>query len=86
MKKSKGKVHPITGHEVPEVEKRYSYTLSLASALDGGGWLTPRPGRFTPGERHGTHCIGRWMGPRAVLDGCGKSRPYRDSIPGPFSP
>ena len=26
------------------------------------------------------------MGPRAGLDGCGKSRPERDSIPGPSSP
>jgi hypothetical protein len=25
-------------------------TLSLTSALDGGGWSTPRPGRFTPGK------------------------------------
>ena len=26
------------------------------------------------------------MGPTAGLDGCGKSRPHRDSIPGPVSP
>ena len=25
-----------------------SSTLALTSALDGDGWLTPRPGRFTP--------------------------------------
>ena len=25
-------------------------SLSLTSALDIGGWLTPRPGRFTPGK------------------------------------
>jgi hypothetical protein len=31
------------------------------------------------------HCIGGWVGPRAGLDGCGKSRPHRDSIPGPSS-
>jgi hypothetical protein len=24
--------------------------LSLTSALDGGGWSTPRPGRFSPGK------------------------------------
>ena len=24
------------------------------------------------------------MGPRAGLDACGKSRPHRDSIPGPY--
>jgi len=51
------------------------------------GWVvnaTPRP--LYPRERLGTHCIGGWVGPRAVLDGCGKSRPHRDSIPGPSSP
>ena len=40
----KGKVHRITGHEGPEGEDRYSYTLSLALALDGvGSECTPRP-------------------------------------------
>jgi hypothetical protein len=32
------------------VEKRYSSTLSLTSALYGGGLSTPRPGRFTSGK------------------------------------
>ena len=43
---------------------------------------------LSPGKRPGTHCIGGWVGPRAGLDGCGKSRPpaHRDSIPGPSSP
>jgi hypothetical protein len=27
-----------------------SCTLSLTSTLDGGGWSTSRPGRFTPGK------------------------------------
>ena len=35
--KGKGKAHPITGHEGPEGEKGYNSTLSLTSALDGGG-------------------------------------------------
>ena len=43
----------------------------------GLGWSTPRPGRFIPG----TYCIGSWVGPRAGLDGCGKS----GSLPG-FDP
>ena len=34
-----------------------------------------------PRERPGTHCTGGWVGPRAGLDSCGKSRPHRDSIP-----
>jgi hypothetical protein len=48
--KQKGKIHPLTGHEGSEGEYRYSSTLSLTSALNGGGWLTSRPGRFTPGK------------------------------------
>ena len=37
------------------------------------GWMvnaTPR--LLLPRERPCTHCIGGWVGPRAVLDGCGK--------------
>jgi hypothetical protein len=40
------------------------------------GWVvnaTPRP--LYPRERPGTHCIGGWVGSRAGLDGCRKSRP-----------
>jgi hypothetical protein len=48
--KGTGKFHPLTGHEDPEVELRYSSTLSLTSALDGGGWSKPHPGHFTPGK------------------------------------
>ena len=57
--KCKREVHPITGHEGQEGEMRYSSTLSLSSALDGGGgWSTPRSGHFIPWERPGNHCIG----------------------------
>jgi hypothetical protein len=38
----------------------YSSILSLTSALDASGWLTPRPGRFTPANKPGTNCIGGW--------------------------
>ena len=48
--KGKGKVHLRTGHEGPEGEQRYSFTLSLTSTLDEGGSSTPLPGRFTPGN------------------------------------
>jgi hypothetical protein len=44
------------------------------------------PAALYPRERPGTHCTGGWVGPRAGLDICGKSRPNRDSIPGPSSP
>jgi hypothetical protein len=36
--KVKGKVYLVTGREDPEGEYRYSSTLSLTSALYGGGW------------------------------------------------
>jgi len=48
--KGKGKVHPIKGHEGPKGKWRYSSTLPLTSALDGGGWPAPHPGRFPPGK------------------------------------
>ena len=35
-----------------------------------------------PRERASTHCTGGWVSPRASLDGCGKSRPHQDLIPG----
>jgi hypothetical protein len=36
--------------------------------------------------RPSTHITGGWVGPRAGLDKCGKSRPHRISIPGPSTP
>ena len=53
----------------------YSTTLSLTSALDGCGWLTPRPGHFTPGKDARYPLNEGWVGPRAGLDSCEKFRP-----------
>jgi hypothetical protein len=78
--KGKGKVHLRTGHKPPGVGVEYSFS-NLGVRL---GWVvnaTPRP--LYPRERPGTLCIGGWVGPRAGLDGCGKSRPHRYSIPNP---
>jgi hypothetical protein len=48
----------------------------LTSALDGGEGSVSLPGRFIPRERaHGTHWIGGWVGPRAVLDAAKKKFP-----------
>jgi len=48
--KGKGKVQPRTGHEGPEGGgDRYIARLSLTLWVDGGGWSTPRLGRFTLG-------------------------------------
>ena len=67
----------------------------------GVGSQRHSPAALPRGRRPGTHCIGGWMGPRAGLDGCGKTRPptgirspdrparseslYRLSCPGPCS-
>ena len=40
-------------------------------------------GSLYPRQRPGTHSTGGRVGPRAGLDGCGKSCLHRDSIPGP---
>jgi hypothetical protein len=84
--KGKGTVRPRTGHEGPEVEKRYSSTLSLTSALDVVGGQRHDSAALPMGKRPGTHCTGAWVVLTAGLDGCGKSRPHRDSISGPSSP
>ena len=53
----------------------YSSTLIQTSALEGGEGSASRPGRTLPPGRPGTHCTGGWVGLRAGLDWCGKSRP-----------
>ena len=37
-------------------------------------------------ERPGTHCTGGWVGPKAVLNRCRKSRPHWDSNPETVQP
>jgi hypothetical protein len=59
----------------------------LTSALDGGEWSAsrPAPGPFTPREiAAGTHLIGGWVGPRAVVAAVVKRNipsPRRESKP-----
>jgi hypothetical protein len=45
-----GTVHPRIDHEGLEGEQKYSYILSLTSALNGGEWSMPCSGHFTPKE------------------------------------
>ena len=47
----------------------------------GLGGQRHAPAALPPGKRHGTHCIGGWVGPRAGLKGYGKSRPHQVAIP-----
>ena len=44
----------------PRGQCGYSSNLRLSSALGGGGWITPRPGRFTPGKDPDP--LNRWLG------------------------
>jgi hypothetical protein len=71
-------------HEDVLGEWRYSSTHSLTSAL-GGGDGSARPSRFIPKERTpGTHWIGGWVGPRAILNAVVKRKipsPHRESNP-----
>ena len=73
--KVKGKDHPRTGHEGPEVEYRYSSILSLTSALDGVGDQGRALAALPPGKKPCTQGTGGWVSTTAGLDGCGKSRP-----------
>jgi hypothetical protein len=63
-----------------------SSTLSLTSALDGVVGKGHAPAALPPVKKFGTHCIGGRVGPRAGLEGRGKSLLRRDSIPEPSSP
>ena len=74
--KGKGKVHPTTDHKVPEGEQMYSSTLPSTLVLDKGGQVNAMPQPLYSWGRPDTHCIGGWVGPRAGLDGCRKSRPH----------
>jgi hypothetical protein len=86
MALGKAKVRNITGHEGPEGEYGYNSTLSLTSSVDEGEWLTPRPGRFTPGNDPVpiAHEAGWTSGP--VWWGAENVASRRGSIPGPSIP
>jgi len=81
--KSRGKFHPRTGPDGPGAEKRYRSTLCFTPAQYGVG--SQRHSALLPGTTQ--YLLYRRVGgPRAGMDRCGKSRPHRDSIPGPSSP
>jgi hypothetical protein len=52
----------------------YPYSISV---LVGGGWSTPRPGRFTAGKESRYPRTGGWVGHGAALDVSEKSRLHR---------
>jgi hypothetical protein len=69
-----GKVHPRKGHEGPEREQKYSSTLSLTSALDGGWVVKATPWPLYRRERAGARCIGGLVGPRAGVENLASTR------------
>jgi hypothetical protein len=70
----KGKIHLRTDHEA----QNGSNALSLTSVLDGGGWSTPHPARFT-NQKETLHPLYRTLGgTQDGLDGCQKSPPNQD--------
>ena len=48
----------------------------MTTALEGVRGQRHVPAALYLRERPGTHCTGGWVGPRAGLDRCGKSRPH----------
>jgi hypothetical protein len=50
MYRTKGKGHPITGHQGPRGGVDVQLYSFSTSALGVGGWSAPGPGRFTPGK------------------------------------
>jgi len=80
-----GNGHPKTGYGCPDVEQIYNYTLSLTSALDGVDGQRHTPAAVVTGKTR-YPLYGRLGGPKAGLDGCGKSRLQRDSIPAAVHP
>jgi hypothetical protein len=80
LRPEKHQFHPRTGHEGPEEEFSRSSILSLTSALDGVGGQRHAPAALFR-EIAGTHCTGVRMGHRVGMEGWGKYRLHRDSIP-----
>jgi len=82
-----GTFYPITYRVVSEGEYMYAYcsTLSLTSVVMR--WVVnATPCSIYPREWPGIRCTGGWVGPRAGLDGCIKSRPPHTRIRSPDRP
>jgi len=73
----KGKVMKFTLQQATKTHR--GVEVYLQSFFNFGArsvWVVnAAPWPLYPLERPDTHCIGGWVGPRAGLDGCGKSRP-----------
>jgi hypothetical protein len=81
----KGKLQPRTGHKGRRRNIQLSSFFNLGAILV---WVVNAmpPAVLPPGKRPGTHCIGGWVGPRAGVNGCGKSLPPPGFDPRTFQP
>ena len=70
-----GRFHPFTGHEGPRESSGIALSYFIPRHQKGVRGQRHAPAAPYPRERPGTHCIGGWVGLRAGLDWCGKSRP-----------
>ena len=73
----------VTQEQAKKVHRGSTGIRTLSFNL-GARWYdgsTPSPGHFTPETGASTHCTEGWLGPTASLEGRGKSRPDRASIP-----
>jgi hypothetical protein len=82
----RGEVLLKTSCEGTEEEQKFSYTLSVLSEEEGGGWSTPNSGHFTSGKEPRYSFYGGWVGLRVGLDGFRKPRPHLNSNPGSSRP
>ena len=58
----KVQIHPTTRHKSPQGQQRYKVSISLTSALDGGGGCQRHaPAALHPGESLGIRCRGSWV-------------------------
>ena len=55
-------------HGNSNIKRKYSSTLFMTSALEGGEWSANAPAAPYPPERPGTHCTGGWVGLRTGLE------------------
>ena len=82
----KVKVPPLKATKALRVDRGIALPFLRLRHWRWGWVVSTTPWPLYPRERPYNHCTGGWVGPRVGLNGCGKSRPHRDSIPGPSSP
>ena len=67
IRERRSQIHYRRDREGPEGEWRFSFTLSLTSALDGVGVQRHASSVSPPRKRYGTHCTGGWVGPSVIF-------------------